>query len=89
MVDTLETAQSYGIRLDAPTGKMPLSVRTSSYDPTSFDSLMKVWLPVTLALNGLNRSMGLPDAYPFSLSDVVRSKLSFVHSVIQDSRGTH
>jgi hypothetical protein len=57
----------------------------SSYDLSDVDSLMQLWLPVTLALNGLNRSMGLADAYPFFLSDVVQQKLAFVHRIVRGS----
>jgi hypothetical protein len=41
---------------------------------------------VTLALNSLNRSMGLKDAYPFVLSAKVLEKLRFVHTLIQSRR---
>jgi hypothetical protein len=34
------------------------------------------------ALNSLNRSLGLADAYPFTLSPKVVAKLRFVHKVI-------
>ena len=33
----------------------------------------------TVALNALNRSMGVPDAYPFAISARVREKLELVH----------
>jgi len=33
-------------------------------------------------LNSLNRSIGMPDPYPFALSPVVMKKLRFVHDVI-------
>jgi hypothetical protein len=41
---------------------------------------------VTLALNSLNRSMGMKDAYPFVLSPKVLEKLRFVHEIIQARR---
>jgi hypothetical protein len=37
------------------------------------------WLPLTYALNALNRSMGADDVYPFTLTGEVVRKLSFVH----------
>jgi hypothetical protein len=39
-------------------------------------------LGLTVALNALNRSMGLPDAYPFALTPLVEVKLAFVHELI-------
>jgi len=34
-------------------------------------------------LNNLNRGLGLPDSYPFLLSDPVIEKLRFVHDTIE------
>jgi hypothetical protein len=44
------------------------------------------WFPVTFVLNNLNRSMGLPDGYPFVLSAEVINKLRFIHETIQEHR---
>jgi hypothetical protein len=41
------------------------------------------WVPLTVALNSLNRSMGLRDLYPFVLTDTALEKLRFVHEVIR------
>lgn len=54
---------------------------------SSFDELVEAWIPLTLALNSLNRSMGLRDAYPFSLSKEVQRKLRFVHEIIGEAAG--
>jgi hypothetical protein len=40
------------------------------------------WIPLTLLLNSLNRSLGQDDAYPFALSSRALDKLRFVHKVI-------
>ena len=37
------------------------------------------WLPLTYALNAVNRCMGLDDLYPFILGPKVIQKLSFIH----------
>jgi hypothetical protein len=87
MVDTLETARSYGLALrprpasDVP--RPPVSVRR--LDLRSFDDLITGWIPLTTALNCLNRSMGLPDPYPFVLAEPALEKLRFVHDVIEDA----
>ncbi|MFT4023090.1 MAG: putative zinc-binding metallopeptidase [Flavihumibacter sp.] len=44
-----------------------------------------MWLPLTFAMNSLNRSMGLPDTYPFVINDVVKNKLAFIHRLIRKS----
>ena len=46
------------------------------------------WLPLTYALNAINRSMGNDDLYPFALAPTVIEKLAFVHDRVRDaSRG--
>jgi hypothetical protein len=73
MVDTLETAEQYGF------------ASTCSGDD-AFEALVSEWYRLTIALNALNRSMGLPDAYPFAISATVKAKLRFVHGLIHAAR---
>ena len=44
--------------------------------------MLDAWLPLSSLLNNLNRSLGLPDAYPFVLSSAAIEKLKFVHECI-------
>jgi hypothetical protein len=85
IVDVLDTSTSYGVALlpDDP-GEPTLNDRTPVED-ASFDNLMKRWFPLTYALNSLNRSLGMPDGYPFALAAPVLDKLRFVHRVIADA----
>jgi hypothetical protein len=78
MVDTLQTARAYGL---------PLGPRRDPAQVSDFDDLLGGWVPLTLAMNSLNRSMGLADAYPFVLSEAAVDKLRFVHRIVQRSRG--
>jgi hypothetical protein len=48
--------------------------------------MLAVWVPVTSAVNSVNRSMGQPDLYPFVLSSLTVEKLRFVHDLIQANR---
>ena len=50
----------------------------------SFRDMMADWFALTYVLNSLNRSVGMPDAYPFTLSSKVIEKLEFIHRVILD-----
>ena len=50
-----------------------------------FDTLVRQWVPLTLLLNSLNRSLGQPDAYPFALSAGAWCKLRFVHDTVQQA----
>ena len=87
MIDTLETAQSYGLVLtpQAIGGAMSEHVRADRVRFHDFDGLIAAWLPLTVALNSLNRSMGLPDVYPFVLAERVIAKVRFVHQVIEEA----
>ena len=48
---------------------------------------MEQWVPLTLLVNSLNRSLGQDDAYPFALSQTSLDKLRFVHDLIQTQHG--
>ena len=84
MVDALETARSYGINI---AGALKYAGRGGGleFDPytaQSAEDLIKAWIPLTVAINGVNRSMGQPDLYPFVLSQPVMTKLQYVHDLI-------
>jgi hypothetical protein len=85
MVDTLETARSFGLALRPTVANSDgnLALRTRRLDFDDFDDLARAWVPLTLALNSLNRSMGLTDIYPFVLSDPALQKIRFVHDVVE------
>ncbi len=75
--DTLQTADAYGVRVpDAD----------PSPDAEDFRGLLADWLPLTYALNAINRSMGHDDLYPFVLPEPVVSKLAFIHERIAAAR---
>jgi len=84
MVDTLETAQSFGLALrpQAVGGATAEAVTTRRVRFEKFEHLIAAWIPLTVALNSLNRSMGLADVYPFVLGSRVIEKLGFVHELI-------
>ena len=71
MVDTLETAGAFGLsvrpRLPESGGNLWADI---DFDPhlASMELLVEAWLPLTYAMNSINRSMGLQDLYPFVLS---------------------
>jgi hypothetical protein len=67
MTDTLETAVSQQV-IEEP--------------GESFDSRLSQWVELAVKLNQLNRSMGLPDAYPFVIPKKAREKLAFIHRLL-------
>jgi hypothetical protein len=90
MVDTLETAKSHGLTLRSLVkedgSKAGKKVATETLAFQDYESLSTSWQAVTLALNDLNRSMGIKDAYPFVVSPTVHTKLRFVHELVQAQR---
>lgn len=88
MVDTLETAQDFGFSLEGRRVKalaMPMQAAAGYETPAVFERLLDDWTRLTVALNALNRSMGLPDAYPFAIGGAVLEKLRFVHELVAAS----
>jgi hypothetical protein len=78
--DSLQTAAAWRITVHGPTSA-PVTVEPHR-DGTDFDELTAAWLPLSTALNAMNRSMGKDDLYPFVLSTTVLAKLAFVHERI-------
>jgi hypothetical protein len=80
--DTLQTAAAYGVRVDVP-GRDSLSTNLAvELDHEPFESILAEWLPLTYALNAVNRSMGRDDLYPFVLSAPVVAKLAWTHHAV-------
>ena len=84
MVDTLETASAFGLGLNPAVGKQSNLQIMLDFDPYTADiqRIIKNWLPLTFAVNSINRSMGQHDLYPFILPPKVIAKLKFVHNRI-------
>ncbi|MDQ1083578.1 MULTISPECIES: putative zinc-binding metallopeptidase [Microbacterium] len=71
MTDTVETAHIYGLARTARPDDCP-SFRAFVTD---------TWMPLSTALNMVNRSMGKADLYPFVIPDPVLDKLDFIASL--------
>lgn len=88
IVDTLETQQSFSRRTDLLSDsvrEVGLPFLVGSRDNTAtadFDKMMALWIQASIVLNSLNRSMGLPDPYPFVLHKPIQEKLRFIHDTI-------
>jgi hypothetical protein len=52
--------------------------------PSGFDTIIEMWLPLSWALNMINRSMGKEDLYPFVLPATVLDKMRFIHHIIDE-----
>ncbi len=89
MVDTLETAFSFGISvrpgMEQAGDWLHSEVDENPYQCDDFQKIISMWMPLSIAMNSMNRSMGANDLYPFVLSAPVVEKLEFVHNVIRNA----
>ncbi len=81
MVDAVETAAAWGLRLHEGLGAEPVGERSTA-DVRVDDLVFRHWLPVARFLNAMSRSLGLRDSYPFLIADPVLEKLRFVQQVL-------
>jgi hypothetical protein len=87
MVDTLDTARSFGLdgeRVQLDYERFGSDAVAGSGDPKAgeFLQLLNSWMELAGVLNELSRSMGVPDFYPFVLSRTAVRKLHLVHRII-------
>jgi len=93
IMDTLETAKNFSITgsitgsSDETEEVEDLNLPQGTYffsSQTSITNILDTWTDFSVILNSLNRSMGMNDAYPFVLTQPVRTKLAFIHYAIHD-----
>jgi hypothetical protein len=77
--DTIQTASEYGLTTVGA---------VSSFSSFS-DVVVGIWMPLSVALNMMNRSMGHEDLYPFVIPKGVLDKLDFVASLTARSDVGH
>ncbi len=90
VMDTLETAYYFGLRVNPgkQTGakNLPAEISRDPYTIDNFSEIIENWLPLTFAVNSLNRSMGHPDFYPFFIAPYVIEKLQFIHDICKSKK---
>lgn len=85
MVDTLESAHNFQVTIGDKAISNPfdhVEYESKLQIEESFTEIFDNWCSLARVLNGLNRSMGIDDAYPFIVSESSLNKLRFVHHVI-------
>jgi hypothetical protein len=88
IMDTLETAYSYGISIHplvTESKRLHANIDSDPYCINDFEMIFQKWLPLLFAMNSLNRSMGLKDIYPFVISQAVKEKMKFIHNIVRNS----
>jgi hypothetical protein len=85
IVDTMEMAGAFGIAIHPRLAHDPALQADIDFDPYAAAEMAEIldgWLPLTYAVNSLNRTMGQPDLYPFVLNAVVVEKLAFIQRLV-------
>jgi len=87
IVDGVDTADAEAHRLRAAGMAPPRAGGAKSgfdaYRASRVDTLIDRWLPLTIAMNSLCRSMGHEDFYSFVVPAAVDAKLAFVHRLVR------
>lgn len=91
MIDALDTAEAEAMEPNPP-GFSISSIwparKQDVYVRESFKVLVERWIPLTIAMNSLSRSMGHDEFYPFVITPAVSAKLEFMHRLIRDQHAT-
>jgi hypothetical protein len=77
----LATATGIGLDVGEPARSAGIAA-WSTREHITIGPMVQEWLGLTIALNGMARSIGQSDLYPFVLSPNVVEKLDFVHRAI-------
>ena len=61
----------------------------ATFDPYTikeFGTFVRTCIPLSFAVNSINRAMGITDAYPFVITPVVIKKMTFIHQLLLPKR---
>lgn len=89
LIDALETAYTFGLHVNPNQNNTEHMTMKADFDPyleKDFDVIVEMYIPMTFAVNSINRSMGLEDIYPFLLTEEKIEKLKFIHNVIKSNQ---
>jgi hypothetical protein len=66
-MDMLETAYFFGLNVKPidTSNTMKANVTVDPYTEVDFDVIIETCIPLSFAVNSINRAMGVPDVYPF------------------------
>ena len=84
IMDMAETACFYGLKVNPsdPSKSMRTKAIADPYTVKDFTSVLQTSIPLSFAVNGINRAMGLPDVYPFVITKGVIKKMKFIHNLL-------
>jgi hypothetical protein len=84
MMDMVETAHFFGLNFNPPEilKDMKSDATFDPYTVTDFEQIVTTCVPLSFAVNSINRSMGIPDVYPFVISQPIKEKMTFIHNLL-------
>ncbi len=65
---------------------MKTEVTFDPYVVKDFQTIIDTCVPLSFAVNSINRAMGIPDVYPFVITSAVIKKMSFIHELLLPNR---
>ena len=65
---------------------MNIEVCFDPYTIQNFETIVNKCMPLSFAVNSINRAMGIPDVYPFVISPPVIKKMTFIHELLWAKR---
>lgn len=84
IMDMVETAHFFKLKADPiqTSNQMQVLAAPDPYGMDNFKDIIDFCIPLSFAVNSLNRSMGLPDVYPFVVTSAVIEKMRFIHEIL-------
>lgn len=88
IMDMVETSHFFGLQVQSTdiTDGLTTVVTFDPYTKLDFEIIVKTCVPLSYAVNSINRAMGIPDVYPFVISEPVVRKLKFIHQLLLTKR---
>lgn len=88
IMDMVETAYFFGMNVSPVDSKdeMKADVTFDPYKELDFDVIVSTCVPLSFAVNSINRAMGVPDVYPFVINEGVIFKMKFIHKLLLSHR---
>ncbi|CDF77726.1 conserved hypothetical protein (DUF2248) [Formosa agariphila KMM 3901] len=86
ILDAMETAFYFGLEGNPNFNNsehMRIKAIYPYKDDLPFKTILNEVSPLFYVVNSINRSMGITDVYPFVISDVVKTKLEFIHQILK------
>ncbi|TXN37843.1 hypothetical protein FVB32_06015 [Flagellimonas hymeniacidonis] len=88
IMDMVETAHFFGLEVNHRdiSESMKISSTFDPYTVKDFKTIIRTCVPLSFAVNSINRAMGISDVYPFVITKKVIKKMIFIHELLLTRR---